>query len=189
MRPTVLVDQDGPLSDFNGHFFRRCLEEGIEFDCAIEDQTKRIALGHIRDKEQQRFARRLVEQPGWFLELPIVQGAWEGLHELAEIADVWICTKPLEANPTCRDDKVHWVLDHLGTKWERRVIIAPDKSLVNGHVLLDDGPKISWIPNASWEPFIFPLSFNRSGSEWAHLPSWTWGEPLSRLLPEWAETW
>lgn len=185
MKPTVLVDQDGPLSDFNGYFFQRCVEEGIEFDCAYEEQTHRIALDHIQDREQRRFARRMVEQPGWFLELPVVQGAQAGMEELASVADVWICTKPLEANPTCRDDKAHWILEHFGSGWEQRVIIAPNKSLVWGDILLDDGPKLAWLDIASWSPMIFPLSFNGLGSEWAHIPSWTWGERIERLLPEW----
>ncbi len=109
-------------------------------------------------------------------------GAVDGFLELAEVAPVWIVTKPLEANLTCRDDKALWIRQHLGKEWERRLIITPDKSMVHGSVLLDDAPKPEWFGRATWVPVIYPWSFNGLGSEWADLPRWQWGDWPQRLL-------
>jgi 5'-nucleotidase len=118
----------------------------------------------------------------WFYDLPVVEGAVEGMKRLAEAADVWVCTKPLEANHYCRDGKAWWVHRHLGPEWESRLIIAPDKSMVRGDILLDDAINLDWLPRASWQPVVFPAPFNGDGSDWSCLPRWTWGDPIEHLL-------
>lgn len=180
--PTVLVDMDGPLADFDAHFFKRCAEEGYALDCELADQRHRFATDHIPDRTHRNAARTMVDTAGWFRDLPPTPGALDGINELFFYADVWICTKPLDANPTCRDDKADWIARHLGNRWMERLIIAPDKSMVRGTVLLDDAPKISWIERALWNPIIFRTPWNGAGSKWAHFPHWSWGESLEILL-------
>lgn len=183
MKPTILVDQDGPLADFDAWFWQRCREHGWEFDCAEHEQTARFATDHMPNRKERQMARAMVDNdPHWFDDLPVTPGAVEGIKELARYGDVWICTKPLEANRHCRDGKASWVRRHLGTEWETRLILAPDKSLVRGSVLLDDAIKMEWLPRAEWRPVVFPKPFNGAGSEWEHLPRWTWGDDPKRLL-------
>lgn len=181
-RTTLLVDQDGPLAGFDRHFFWRCEQDGIEVDCTAETQAHRFATDHIVDLAHRARARNMIDTPGWFRELPVVEGAVEGLNLLAEHADVWICTKPLEANETCRDDKAWWIRHHFGKEWARRLIITPDKSMIQGDVLLDDAPHPHWYEVASWVPVIFAAPWNHTGSKWADVQRWTWGDPIAKLL-------
>lgn len=104
---------------------------------------------------------------GWFRDLPVIDGAAEGMDALAEVGDVWICTKPMEVNPSCRDDKAAWVADHLGDKWLRRLIIAIP---------------LRWFKSAEWSPVMFATSWNGEGSEWAGVARWKWGDPIEDLL-------
>lgn len=182
MKPIVLLDLDGPIADFDARFFRRCADEGWPMDCAPAGQRHRFATDHVIDKEHQRLARAMVNTPGWFADLPVVDGALDGLRELAGVADCWLASKPLEANPTCRDDKAAWVARELGDEWVRRLIITPDKSMVCGSVLLDDAPYLDWLPVASWRAVIFPMPWNGPDSKWGHLPRWGWGDPVGDLL-------
>lgn len=180
-----LIDQDGPLADFDPHFHSRCREEGwyIEVE-SHHHQTFRFATDHMPNEEERAAARAMVDTPGWFRDLPVVEGAQEGLAKLAEVpnSEVWICTKPLEANVTCRDDKAWWIEQHFGEEWVDRLILAPDKSLVQGHLLLDDAPKPEWSHRASWVPVIFPMNWNGAGSDWDGLLNWKWGDDLEILV-------
>lgn len=177
--PIVLVDMDGPLADFDQLFFRRCRENGWSLDCERRQQRHRFATDHMPDERERRLAREMVNTPGWFADLPVTDGALAGLNALADVADVWICSKPLEANPTCRDEKAKWLVEHFGAQWERRLILAPDKSLVRGDILLDDAPKRRWFDRAYWTPVLFDAPFNR---DWTDLPRWDWSRPVEELL-------
>lgn len=184
MTVTILVDMDGPLADFDAHFYELCVANGFGLDYEGPTfQRHRFATDHIVDRSQRRAARQMVNQdPTWFRELPVVPGAPEGLEELAGLADVWICTKPLEANPTCRDAKAAWLAEHFGERWLQRLILAPDKSMVVGDVLLDDAPKVEWLARAQWRPVIYEMPWNGHGSDWGALPHWSWGDDPKLLL-------
>lgn len=182
VKPRVLLDQDGPLGGFDLKFWERCAENGWPADCEPHEQTHRYQTEHIIDRKHRKAAREMLEQPGWFADLPVIDGARDGIERLAEVADVWIVTKPMESNPTCRDDKGRWIRKHFGEKWEHRLIITPDKSIVGGDILLDDAPKLSWFERATWAPVIFETSWNGEGSDWEGLPRWSWDQPVEDLF-------
>lgn len=179
----LLLDMDGPLADFDAHGWRACIDEGIEVDVAGQhEQTARFFTDHIPDRRSRDSIRMLIDDTPWFRYLPVTPGAVDGVRDLIGAGvDVWVVTKPLEVNRTCRDDKAAWLRDHF-PMLERRLIIAPDKSLVQGDLLLDDAPHPAWFGSASWRPVIFSCAFNGAGSEWAGLPRWSWGDPVEALL-------
>lgn len=180
--PVVLVDMDGPLADFDALFFERCAENRWPMDCTLADQRHRFATDHIPNKIHRAAAREMVNTPEWFADLPVTGGAQEGLQHLAEHAEVWICTNPLEANPSCRDEKAAWLVKHFSSEWERRLIITPDKSMVRGDVLLDDAPYLDWFERALWRTVIFPTPWNGAGSKWEGHDRWSWCDPVAWLL-------
>lgn len=183
MRYTLLLDMDGPLASFDSAGYEMCDRLNLDVLVPRMERTARYFTDHL-SHEHRAVARAEIETPGWFRSLPVVEGAKEGVAELiASGIDVWVCTKPLEENPTCRDEKAAWLAEHF-PRLERKLIITPDKSLIHGAVLLDDAPKIEWLARASWLPVIFPEPFNGPGSEWGGLPRWTWGDPIERLCAE-----
>ena len=181
-KPLILMDMDGPLANFDKRFYELCHEEGIplhdgaatlEQPCTLH----RFASDCIEDKAARARTRQVVQSSGWFESLEPTYGAVEGMEMLSEKADVWICTKPLEANLTCRDEKAAWVRDHLGSEWERKLIITPNKGMVNGNILVDDAIKLSWMAYATWKPVVFTTPWNGTGSDWEPFPHWTWPDP------------
>lgn len=181
-RPVLLLDMDGPLADFDRHGWEVCQDRGWSFDVPDhEHQTARYFTDHMPNKHERRWARELIESSGWFDSLPPTPGAIDGARELIEAGfDVWVCTKPLEANPTCRDDKGRWLRRHI-PELEHKLILTPDKSMVVGAILLDDAPKMEWLPRSTWKPVIFDAPFNGLQSEWGGLIRFRWGDPLSYL--------
>lgn len=180
---TLLLDMDGPLADFDKHFYETCVELGYEFDVAgPHEQKHRFFTEHMVDRVHKREARKMVDSAGWFENLPVTPGAQEGVQELLDAGvDLWVCTKPLEVNPTCRDAKGAWLREHF-PELERKLIIAPDKSLVRGDYLLDDAPHMKWVERAMWEAIVFTAPYNGEGSEWEHLPHWSWSDGVDLLL-------
>lgn len=185
--PIALIDMDGPLADFDPQVYALCEDLGFPLhdgEVSIENPCSRHRfLTACMAPEHADAVRHIINTSRWFRDLPPTPGAQEWLPRLAEVAEVWICTKPLEQNHTCRDDKAAWLREHLGQEWEDRLIIAPDKSLVHGDVLLDDAIKPEWFARASWEPVVFPCPFNGQGSKWENVRRWTWGDPIEDLLP------
>lgn len=179
----LLLDMDGPLADFDVHGYTRCRDLGHHFDIdGPHAQTARYFTDHMPVKAHRTAARAMIETAGWFEQLPPTPGAIDGVHRLLDVGiDVWVVTKPLEENPTCRDGKGAWLRQHL-PMLERKLILAPDKSLVVGDVLLDDAPKPEWFDAALWQPVIFTAPFNGAGSDWGHLPHWSWIDPLAELV-------
>lgn len=178
---TVLIDMDGPLADFDWAFWDACTVRGFTFDIDThEDQRHRYFTEHIPDRNERRRARAMVDAAGWFRHLPVTPGAEEGVEALlAEGFDVWVCTKPLEANRTCLNDKHAWLVEHFPALSDR-LITAPNKAMIHGTVLLDDAPKPEWFAAATWEPVIFPAPFN--AASYPDLRRWTWGQDVPGLL-------
>lgn len=195
-RPIILVDMDGPMCDFDLAFYDLCRDMGAamhrgEVHHDNRCYTHRFATDCITSGAQKKLARRHVDTTRWFRNLPPTEGAIDGINELLahpEIGDVFLCTKPMEANATCRDDKAQWVEEHLGMDWVRRLIVTPDKGMVRGDILLDDAPKAAWFARAEWAPVIFPMSWNQPESRFSqemgvcNAARWTWGDPVEDLL-------
>lgn len=191
----ILVDQDGPLADFDAHFHRLCTTRGYPMHGGAVHADARCPEHRFATDcltgNHGKLARLHVNESRWFLDLPVVDGAVEGLNALADhpdVAEVWICTKPLEANPHCQSDKANWIRTHFGEEWLRRLIITPDKSMVQGDLLLDDAPKPAWFARAAWTPVLFPMSWNQPGSPFIvhggldDVPRWQWGDPIEQLI-------
>jgi len=183
MKPVLLLDMDGPLAGFDIKFWDACIERGLTFDVEGPGfQAKRFFTDHIPDRRERNIAHKMIQQPGWFAELPVVPGSQEGVDKLILLGfDIWVCTKPMESNPTCHSDKAQWIARHF-PKLTNKLMIVPDKSMVHGDILLDDAPKVEWIPQATWKPILFTTPFNHDESEWAGLPRWTWSDPIGNLL-------
>lgn len=181
-RPVLLVDMDGVLADFDGALWEGT-KDLVEYDIeSLEDQRHRFLTDHLGSQFDRRLVRGVVERPGWFRDLPVMVGALEAMEEIRETGvEIWVCTKPLEANPSCRDDKGAWLREHF-PYLEGRMIIAPDKSLVVGSVLLDDAPHPTSIGRALWRPVLFDSVWHRHDARYAGFESWSWRDPVEDLL-------
>lgn len=179
----VLVDLDGVCAGFDSHFWDRSVENGWEFDIDHPSkQTKRYFTDHIPNKHHRNAARKMVDDSRWFRDLPVIPGAQEGLEELWRCCELWLCSKPLDADPFCMSDKQAWVKKHF-PKLADRLILTGDKSLIVGDLLLDDAPKTKWFQRAQWTPVIYTQPFNsHPESDLFDLPHFQWGDSIGDLI-------
>ena len=183
-KPVLLLDMDGPLANFDLAFYQfvKRMRYTLDIESLDDPNRQRFMTQNMPLASERQAARREVDTSRWFLHLPVVPEAIEGVRELEQHFDVWVCTKPLEANRHCRDDKAAWLRGFF-PQLENKLIIAPTKSLVHGAILLDDAPKHDCLARASWSPVLFPDVFNiQPGCGWEHLPRWKWGDPIRDLV-------
>ena len=110
----VYIDMDGVLCDFDGAF----------------------------ERDKQVFPDNPYPQSrkGFYTELKPIKGAVGAMALLIDSDgfDPYILTAPSIYNPLSYTEKRLWVENHLGFEWVKRLIISPNKSLLNGDVLIDD---------------------------------------------------
>src|SRR5207244_503536 len=102
-------------------------------------------------------------EPGFYRTLPATLGGKEVLEGMIEMGhDVRICTSPILASRTVVMEKYEWIEEHLGSEWIARTIVTRDKTIIKGHILIDDRPdfeKYRYAPE--WEHVLFDFPTNR----------------------------
>ncbi|WP_286696069.1 5' nucleotidase, NT5C type [Spongiibacter sp. UBA1325] len=107
------------------------------------DDTLCDFAGHYRAVQAQRPDLMYPQSlPGFFIDLPPLLGAIEAFHHLSRLpnTEVYILTAPSVMNPHSYTEKRQWVASHLGIDAAYRLIICPNKGLIQGDYLIDDRP-------------------------------------------------
>lgn len=173
MRPTVLIDMDGVIADFDTEVLARISKRYP--DILLLEDRENFYISEDYPAHRDKFIK-LFNEPGLFESLPVMDGAVEGLEQVLDLGfHAQICTKPLKTNPTCEREKLNW-LDKTFTKkfgsWVvEEAIMTEHKHLCNGIALLDDNPQIPDIHLASWSQVVFDKQYNR-GLEGPRLFGW-----------------
>ena len=181
-RYTLLLDQDGPLADFDRALFDATPPEDLDFG-DLSDQRHRYMTDHGVSSAARRRMRTLIETDGFYRNLPVNPGAVDGVNMLLDsgLFDIWVCTKPLDDNLNCLSEKAHWLNEHF-PQLNGQIITARDKTMVRGDVLIDDAPKLPGRMFPGWATAIFPTPWNGPGSKWGHLWRWGWGDTVDELV-------
>jgi 5'-nucleotidase len=173
----ILIDMDGVLADFDAHLFQTTALD-IPWPKEALDRGKRFCTDYLSSNAERTYVRAVIEGPRFFRDLPVIAGAQEGVNGLLEAGtDVWLVSKPLIESPTCASDKYEWVARFF-PGMERKLILAPDKSLVQGTILLDDAIKEREELRATWAAVHYSYSHNLDKTGY----KFTWAEGAERLL-------
>lgn len=158
----VLIDMDGVLADFEGHLMQqwRTLYPNT-FDLAREERTT-FYLSRQFPKEHRDKLFEIMYSGEFFANLPPIPGGLEALEEMKALGwQVFLCSSPLLGNLTGASEKFAWVKQHLGRAWWGQLILAVDKTLVQGDILIDDRPEIEGAAQPSWEHVLYDQPYNR----------------------------
>lgn len=96
--------------------------------------------------------------PGFFSDLKPLPNAINSVKKLAEFEDVWFLSRPSFKNTSSYTEKADWIKKYFGYEMQKKLILAGDKSLMMGDILVDDadnanqaGFKGTWIKYGSDE--------------------------------------
>lgn len=145
---TWLIDVDGVLADFCGHFL-------MAAEAVTGRTLNRQALHKVWEVEtalgltpiEEHRAYKLIRTPGTAQGLTAYPGAVEAVLQLATRRDVYFVTSPLQGAPTWVHDREAWLVKHFGQTLGRKVIHTKHKHMVGGDVLWDDSASNikSWV--------------------------------------------
>lgn len=140
MRPTLLLDVDGIIADFETAFLE--VARDLTGRDIVRDPTQWCMEAQCRLTEEEagevwsvihgsRFARDLDPYPF----------AVDNVKSLSELCNVYFVTSPMEENPTWAHDRALWLRSHFGDELGSKVISTKHKHCVRGNVFVDDKPE------------------------------------------------
>lgn len=176
----ILVDQDGPLADFEKEFLNmwRVRFPNEHFIPLHKRRTFYIRDDYptkLRDKVESIYLA-----PGFYLNLPPVTGSVEALKKMIELGhDVYICTSPLSIYENCVLEKYQWVEKHLGEDFTKRIIFSKNKQIIRGQFLIDDKPTIIDDEKAEWNHILYDCPYNQEIKDKRRLTWINWRKILT----------
>jgi len=166
----ILVDLDGVVVDWTSQFEGDLVAyyPHLRFEMMREFSTPT----HL-SQEHQDAINWVKYRPGFYREMGVISGAYLAINEMKnEGHDVWFCSSPEINNPTCASDKVAWLHQHFGEWWANRLILTRDKTLVRGHILIDDRPDVNGVVEPEWTHVLFDQPYNDHVNDKIRLNDW-----------------
>lgn len=167
----LLVDMDGPLAHFHHGFVNAWCEEYPTLEppiplCRWRTMYATEVMGPARSDK----VWKLIRKSGFFLDLEPNMPGLEALKEMLALGfEPFICTAPLSDCSHCASEKREWIVHHLGTEWEKRIIITHDKTIIRGLALIDDKPEISGVMDGThgpqypeWSQVVYDMPYNQN---------------------------
>lgn len=161
-----LVDLDGVVADLEAALVDRVDElTGGRWRIEPADRTGFA----IADNYLERYGRRaqqlvwdVMGADGFYRNLPIIDGAVAGVAALEDAGwNVVFCTAPKLGSGTCATDKFEWMAEVFGRRLARRSMVAKDKTVAAGAVLVDDKPQVTGVAAPLWRHLLFDAPGNR----------------------------
>ena len=158
----VLVDMDGVLTNFEGEFLNRWRIRHPDAPFIELEDRRTFYVSDQLGLQWRPQCRAITRERGFFAEMQPIEGAFEALEEMREAGhDIWICTAPIIDSQFCIAEKHDWLVRHLGVDILNQVVIAHDKTLVRGDILIDDRPEVTGLLTPVWEHMLFDAPYNR----------------------------
>lgn len=175
----ILLDQDGPLADFEGGFLEQWRAKFPNEIFIPLEQRKSFYIVKDYPVELKDKIEGVCYAPGFYLNLPPVSGAIDAVKQLVETGNqVIICTTPFSQYENCVLEKYQWLEKYLGRDFTRKIILTRDKTLIRGDILIDDKPEITGIAQPEWEHIVFDFPYNRHVSGKRRITWENWKEVL-----------
>ena len=126
--PVILLDMDGCLVDWDRGFMRAWDALPHTQHCAIDRAASYYMEDCIADASLRKDAIACFRAQGFFEALEPMEGALQAVKEMErEGLQLYICTTPVKHSKYCAQEKLNWVVKHLGEEWLDKVILCQDK--------------------------------------------------------------
>lgn len=178
-RPTVLVDMDGVLADFDTAFHETVREQypNVQMLDPLPDPPSFYASQYYSG-EHQSGLRTISNAEHFFARLPVMPGALEGWQRIMDEGfRPQICSSPIRSNPYSKLEKLGWLEEHMapvfGSWVVETAIITSDKFQYGGVALIDDRPDMPHADIAPWQHVLFDQPCNRHVETDLRLIGWS----------------
>ena len=169
----ILVDMDGVLVDIYTRFFE--LHEKETGQRLIVDD-----VAGLLEAEAFQNQRKWVSEPGFFRNLPVMQGCCEVLKRLNYHYGIIIVSLATEF-PYCLTDKQLWLHDNFPFISWKQIVFCGDKNIIESEIMIDDHLKN--LDHFKGETIMFTQPPNMLQKNSRHTRVSSWAEIEKLLLP------
>ncbi len=171
MKPRIAIDMDDVLANTAGKFVQMYLDglHGRPPAHTLE-QLQQESLRELLAEPDFKAIHDTVYEPGFFRDIPVMDGAKEVLPRLAEKYDLFITTAATEFRNSFVD-KYDWLAEHFPQISWRNIVFCGDKSIILADVMIDDMP-YNLASFSGETKLLFHALHNRTESRFTRVNSW-----------------
>lgn len=107
---------------------------GIDLDGVVADYDAYTGV----ELAKGRSIHDIYNDEGSFRNLPLIEGAKEGVEWLDKHFEIYFISTAMWSNPSSWTDKRLWVEDHFPKIGKKKLILTHNKGLFNGDFIIDD---------------------------------------------------
>jgi 5'-nucleotidase len=167
MKKRIAIDMDDVMADTHSKFIRLYLEG--EMPRYSLEELKEKSFHELFDENEYQAISRRVYEPGFFRDIPVMEGAQDVIADLMQTYDVYIASAAQEF-PNSLREKWDWLQEHFPAISWRNYIFMGDKSVLNTDFLIDDLPRN--LRTFQGEGLLFDALHNRDDREFRRVKSW-----------------
>lgn len=131
----IALDMDDVLADTHGKLVEIVLRE---FETSLTKQDlHRAPIRSLLHPKQFKKLTEIINQPGFFRDVPVMKDAQEVVKELSEYYEIFVASAAMEFRNSLID-KYDWLDEFFPSiHWKNRVLCG-DKSVIKADYLIDD---------------------------------------------------
>jgi len=164
-KKTIAIDMDGVLADVETHFI----------SWYLRDYGKTVNKEDLygRSEEDAFFEkgviRKFARTPGFFLTVPVMEGAVEAVKILMEDFEIYIVSAAMEF-PQSLSEKLEWLKINFPFIGWRNIVFCGDKNIINTDYMIDD--HIRNLDGFTGKPIMFHAFHNVNYHHHARVNNW-----------------
>lgn len=167
MKQRIAIDMDDVMADTHGKFIQLYLAG--ETPRYTLEELKEKSFHELFDEGEYRTLSRQVYEPGFFRDIPVMEGAQDVIADLMKKYEIFIATAAQEF-PNSLREKWDWLQEHFPAISWRNYVFMGDKSILNTAYLIDDMPRN--LRTFQGQGLLFDALHNRDDREFRRVKSW-----------------
>jgi len=177
MMKRITLDMDDVLADTHGKLIDIALNEFTTNHTLHDFQNH--ALHELLHAKQMKKLYAFIQQPGFFADIPAIEGAVEVVTHLSQYYEIYIATAAMEF-PNSFREKYDWLATHLPFIPWTNIVFCGDKSIISSDYLIDDHVKN--LVAFKGKPILYSAPHNLKETSFQRVSSWA--EIADLFLPK-----
>ncbi len=167
MKQRIAIDMDDVMADTHAKFVRLYLEG--EMPRYTLDELQEKSFHELFDEDEYRAISQRVYEPGFFRDIPVMEGAQDVMADLMQRYEIFVATAAQEF-PNSLREKWDWLHEYFPAISWRNYVFMGDKSILNTAYLIDDMPRN--LRTFQGEGLLFDALHNREDTGFRRVKSW-----------------
>jgi len=163
----LTLDMDDVLADTHEKLADIVL---TEFDTTLNKEDFKVKpLRELLHPKQITRLRRIMNEPGFFAEIPVKKDAREVVYKLSGFYEIFIATAAMEF-PNSFKDKFDWLHKHFDFIPWSNIVFCGHKSIIHSDYLIDD--TVRNLDAFKGEGILFTATHNLHDKTYRRVSDW-----------------